>query len=367
MCDIRDRGFERLQVASAGLAKAADLADVLQGGGLQFARRRRFARTTEGLDASAHAATVKRMPPSRQATPTGARMARLAVVALLAFFLGIALALAIDIVRSGGPEPWLARRGLAAPYARLGEQVDIGGRSIYLDCRGEGSPTVVLDAGMGGGADSWGSVLDGLAQTTRTCAYDRPGRGTSPPRGRHTLADTAADLRAALGAAGETAPFILVGHSHGGNYVRVFTDRYRRDVAGIVLVDTFDPDIEETRIDPLLGTLQPEYKSQLDGLRGLVAKVEDLDWPASELELRASSVAGTPTEVLRAPRYDPRLDAATNESVAAAWIAGYESLSPGAMHYEIAPGAGHLIQLDRPDLVIAATRRLVDAARAASR
>jgi pimeloyl-ACP methyl ester carboxylesterase len=295
-----------------------------------------------------------------------ARLVRFALVAAVATLLGIALALAVDVIRTGGPDMWLARRGLATPYARVGEQVDIGGRSIYLDCRGDGSPTIVLDAGMGGGADGWGTVLDGLARTTRTCAYDRPGRGTSEPRGRHTLADTAADLHAALQVAGETAPFILVGHSHGGNYVRVFTDRYRTEVAGIVLVDTFDPDLEERWIHPLLGTLRPEYKAQLDGLRSLVADVEDLDWAASEHQLRSSSIAGTPIEVLRAPRVEPRLNGPTNDAIAAAWIAGYESLSPGAMHYEIASNAGHLIQLDRPDLVIEATRRLVDAVRSPS-
>jgi pimeloyl-ACP methyl ester carboxylesterase len=292
--------------------------------------------------------------------------ARVRIVrAILAVLLGLVLAVGIDVVRSGGPGPWLARFSLAAPYAAQGRTVDIGGRSIYLDCRGAGSPTVVLEAGMGGGASSWGIVLDELAAATRTCAYDRPGRGLSDPRGRHTLADTAADLRKALEVSGATAPFVLVGHSHGGDYVRVFTDRYRGDVAGIVLVDTFDPDLQTDWIDPLLGALRPEYEAQLDRLRALVAEVESLDWSASERELRAASVAGTRTEVLRAPRGEPRLDAATNDTIAAAWVEAYESLSPGHVHYELAWGAGHLIPLDRPDLVIAAARRLVDAARTA--
>jgi pimeloyl-ACP methyl ester carboxylesterase len=300
-------------------------------------------------------------------TATRVRVARL----MLAVLCGLVLGMGVDVVRSGGPSAWLARHGvgipLTAPYSAKGRTVDIGGRSIYLDCRGDGSPTVVLEAGMGSGAGSWGTVLDELAATTRTCAYDRPGLGSSDPRGRHTLADTATDLRQALEVAGETAPFVLVGHSHGGDYIRVFTDRYRADVAGIVLVDTFDPDLETAYIHPLLGALRPEYEAQLDRLRALVAQVEDLDWPASELELRASSVAGTPIEVLRAPRADPRLDAATNEAIAAAWVAAYESLSPGSVHYELAWGAGHLIQIERPDLVIAATRRLVEAARTGRR
>ena len=363
MRDLGDRGLEGLQVASAGLAEAAELADVLAGGGLQFARRRRFTRATEGLDASAHAATVRRMPPARQPARSRAWIARLA----LAVVVGIALGLAVDVVRAGGPAAWLARHSVAAPYAPLGDRVDIGGRSIYLDCRGEGSPTIVLEAGMGSGADGWGTVLDGLAATSRTCAYDRPGRGSSDPRGRHTLVDTTTDLRAALRAAGEAAPFVLVGHSHGGDYVRVFAARYHGEVTGIVLLDTFDPDLEAGFVHPLLGSLRPEYEQRLDGLRALVASVEDLDWAASEQQLRDARLGGTPIEVLRAARYEPRLDAATNEAIEAAVIAGYESLSPGAVHYEIAEGAGHMVQIDRPDLVIAATRRLVDAARAGSR
>ena len=294
--------------------------------------------------------------------------ARVRIVrSMLVVVCGFVLAVGIDVVRSGGAGPWLARFSLATPYVPEGRTVDIGGRSVYLDCRGEGAPTVVLESGMGGGAGSWGTVLEAMATTTRTCAYDRPGLGSSDPRGRHTLADTVADLRTALEVAGEVAPFVLVGHSHGGNYLRVFTDRYRSDVAGIVMVDTFDPDLETAYIHPLLGALRPEYEAQLDRLRDLVAQVEDLDWPASELQLRAASVAGTPVEVLRAPRGDPRLDKATNDAIAAAWVAGYESLSPGHVHYELAWGAGHLIQMERPDLVIAATRRLVDAARTGSR
>ena len=363
MGDLGDRGLERLLVASARLAKAAELADVLAGGGLQFARRRRFARATQGLDASAHTATVKRMRRDRQPTTGRARIVRLAWAVLA----GLALAVAVDVVRTGGPGTWLALRGLPAPYVPLGERVDIGGRSIYLDCRGQGSPTVVLDAGMGSGAGSWSSVFGDLASTTRTCAYDRPGRGSSDPRGRHTLADTTADLRAALGVKGERAPFVLVGHSHGGNYLRIFGDRYREETAGLVFVDSFDPDLETDFIHPLLGPVRPEYEAALDNLRALVAQVEELDWVASEREMRDASLSGIPIEILRAPRFEPRVDAATNDAIAAAIIASYESLSPGMVRFELAWGAGHMIQVDRPDLVVAATRRLVDAARAASR
>ena len=99
---------------------------------------------------------------------------------------------------------------------------------------------------------------------------------------------------------------------------------------------------------------------RLDGLRALVARVEDLDWPTSEAQLRATSLDGLPIEVLIAPRYEPRLDEATNDAIAGARVAAYEALSPGNVRYELAWGAGHQIQVDRPDLVVAAVRRLVE-------
>ena len=155
---------------------------------------------------------------------------------------------------------------------------------------------------------------------------------------------------------------MIVGHSLGGSYARVFATQYRDEVVGAVLVDSFEPDIQDDRIHPLLGELIPEYEGQLDGLRAHVSSVDSLDWAASEQQLRASTFEGIPLEVLVAARYEPRLDEATNAAVAAAWRDGMESLSPGRTRYEIVY-AGHNIQIDRPDTVIDAVGRLVDGAR----
>jgi len=94
-----------------------------------------------------------------------------------------------------------------------------------------------------------------------------------------------------------------------------------------------------------------------------VSRVDSLDVPDSAAELRASDVAGLPIEVLRAPRYEPRLDEQTNTRIAAAWEAAFTSLSPGNVRWTTAWGAGHDVHIDRPDLVIEAARRLVAAAR----
>ena len=356
---LLDRGVEGRLVPGARLAEAAHLADELAGGSFQFAGRRRFTRTTEGLDASAHAATVGRMAVLRHP-------ARL----LLVVIAGIVLAVLVDIARSGGPEAWFLRHRLPAAISASvgdGRRIDVGGHALYIHCRGTGSPTIVLESGMGDGVIGWTPVLDGMAATTRTCAYDRAGRGGSDSQGRHTIGDAVDDLRSLLSAAGETPPFVVVGHSLGEVHTRVFADRYRADVAGVVLVDGFSIDLETDWIHPLLGDLRSEYEDRAQQLRDAVAAVEPLDWPASEAQLRAADVTGLPVVVLRAPRADPRLDAATNDAISTAWQEAYESLSPGSVRYEIAWGAGHVIQADRPDLVIAAARELVDRARATSR
>jgi len=251
------------------------------------------------------------------------------VALVVAVVTGLGLGLTIDVVRSGGPAAWLARHHVSIPYTARGERLDIGGRALYLDCRGAGRPTVVLEAGMGADSATWSAVIDEIATTTRTCAYDRAGRGRSDPIARHTLSDATTDLADLVDLAGEPGPYVLVGHSLGGTYVRVFAASNRADVAGIVLVDSFDPDIQSAVVHPLLGLLRAEYEADLDGLRDVASRVESLDWPASETQLRAASIAGLSIEVLVAPRAEPRLDGVQNARIADASRAAYEALSPG--------------------------------------
>ena len=295
-------------------------------------------------------------------SPTRRRLPSLTAL-VFAVVAGLALALGIDLVRAGSAAAWLARHHLAPPYESRGERLDIGRRELYLDCRGEGTPTVVLEAGSGADSSTWSAVLDALSATTRACAYDRAGRARSDPTERHTLRDAAAELRTLLAAAGEEPPFLLVGHSVGGAFSRVFADENRDEVAGVVMVDTFDPDLQSDWIHPLLGALRPEYEAGLDRLRDAVSIVDSLDWPTSEAQLRGASLEGLPVEVVVAPRYEPRLDEAQNAEITAAWEAAYETLSPGRVRRTVAWGAGHNVQIDRPDLVIEAVRRLVDIAR----
>jgi pimeloyl-ACP methyl ester carboxylesterase len=115
--------------------------------------------------------------------------------------------------------------------------IDVGGRGLYLECTGSGSPTVVLQAGLGEAASSWARIAPDVAASTTVCAYDRAGHGRSDEAGPQDGTALAADLHTVLERAGVTAPYILVGHSSGGAYVRVFAERYPDEVAGMVLLD----------------------------------------------------------------------------------------------------------------------------------
>jgi pimeloyl-ACP methyl ester carboxylesterase len=119
-----------------------------------------------------------------------------------------------------------------------GRLIDVGGFALHLHCSGEGSPTVVLDAALGGSSVSWSWVQPEIAKLTRTCSYDRAGFGWSDPGLLPRTAGRMADeLHTLLSAGGIDPPFVLVGHSFGGLVLQVFAARHRREVAGVVLVD----------------------------------------------------------------------------------------------------------------------------------
>jgi pimeloyl-ACP methyl ester carboxylesterase len=145
--------------------------------------------------------------------------------------------------------------------------IDVGGgRHIYLECRGTGSPTVVLEAGYRSSARVWSEdlrqsgtsrrmVLAGVAGFTRVCAYDRPGtvaplndnirpsRSDPIPQPR-AAPDVVADLHTLLGVAGFPGPYVLAGHSLGGLFVRLYASTYPDEVVGLILVDPYSERLE---------------------------------------------------------------------------------------------------------------------------
>jgi pimeloyl-ACP methyl ester carboxylesterase len=121
-----------------------------------------------------------------------------------------------------------------------------GGQRLYMRCEGEGSPTIILETGDESPSVDWGpGFQDRLAEHTRTCAYDRLGLGKSDPAsGCRELPDLVGDLEGLLSAAAIEAPYLLVGGS-GGGYIEVgFAVGHKPDIAGMVIIDTFQPYID---------------------------------------------------------------------------------------------------------------------------
>jgi len=133
---------------------------------------------------------------------------------------------------------------------RIGSAVDVGGYSLNVDCSGSGSPAVILESGGGGyGGYGWRVVQSEVATFTTVCWYDRAGEGwsDSAPTARSS-ATIVHDLHELLQRTPVTAPYVLVGHSIGGEYVRTYTAKFPSEVAGLVLVDSTHPDQREPPI-----------------------------------------------------------------------------------------------------------------------
>jgi pimeloyl-ACP methyl ester carboxylesterase len=150
-----------------------------------------------------------------------------------------------------------------------GTLYDVGGHRLHLDCRGRGTPTVVLSNGLGGVSAGWARVAGPISATTRVCAYDRAGQGwsdeTDSPRDG---VESAEALHTLLAAAGEQGPYVLVGHSTGGTYALTYAARYPEEVAGLVLLDSASPE---------QFTQMPAYESQYPMMRRLYGVLPTLN------------------------------------------------------------------------------------------
>lgn len=318
-------------------------------------------------------------------------------------------ALATVVVAGGSLSERSARRRALHDFPAPGRMVDIGGgRRLQLDCRGSGSPTVVLEAGLDNyGSLSWAAVHDSLAATTRVCAYSRAGiMWSDPVDGPFDVEAQERDLHAALANAGERAPWVMVGHSLGGPYVMVFAGLYRSEVAGVVLVDathpdqfpryrriagkSMQPDGSDVRLGAALawtGVIRLLPPAAMPGAPALVNQAGPafLATSLGELSRETAAISATlrtagavrdlgdrplvvmtamrPTspEVLRIMDVTPVVGAALRTATRA--------LHEDASHWstrgehELVQDASHYIQFDRPDALIGAVRRVVARAR----
>ena len=122
-------------------------------------------------------------------------------------------------------------------YPPLGQLVDVGGYRLHIVCIGEGSPTVVLEAGLIGLVLAWSLVQPNISHFTRVCAYDRAGYGWSDPNPTEippTSQRLIHELHTLLLNTSVEGPYILVAHSFGGLNARLFAHEYPHETAGLV-------------------------------------------------------------------------------------------------------------------------------------
>lgn len=280
-----------------------------------------------------------------------------------------------------------------------GELFDVGGYRLHLNCTGQGAPTVILDAGLGGNSLDWSLVQPALSRTTRTCAFDRAGMGLSGlGRGERTPEQIADELAVLLERANIEGPYVLVAHSLAGKNARLFALRHREDVAGMVLIDARHEYVDEhtsaAEQEAFLAALAAQnfqygaarrvgivrlFGDQLAGAPSMPARVR------AEIALMATrpDAIATTTEEARARsasddllRNAPSLGGMPLVAIAAGenmrearWAEGQRRLAALSTHGRlvVARGSSHAVAWDDPGLVIATVREVVAEARAIRR
>jgi pimeloyl-ACP methyl ester carboxylesterase len=286
------------------------------------------------------------------------------------------------------------------------------GRRMNLICMGSGSPTVILETGVGSHVYIWSLVQYKIARLTRTCAYERAGMGVSDEgHGPRDAAAVDADLDALLHAAKLKGPYVLVGHSIGSYFVRLFADLHPKEVAGMVLVD---PTIDNQKQliatiapppkpapgappDPCgaaaqAGELKPEnaiYKTcvgepptwlspalrvaivaqelRAATYRTMASEVGAMDQDSAETTAHRRTFGDMPLVVLTAGQSpkDPGLTDAQNQAWETLWMKGHDEMAALSTRGQnrVVPGSGHFIPIERPQAVIDAVDEVVAEAR----
>lgn len=289
--------------------------------------------------------------------------------------------------------------GDAERYPPPGQVFSVDGYNMHVRCVGEGDPTVLMESGAGGFSLMWSETLvSQLSQTARVCAYDRAGYGWSDPRPEaRTVWEIARELHDLLQTAGIEPPYLMVGASNGGLYIRGYAAEYPQEVAGLVLVDgTFEAELDNTRRLPsgvfvVMGRLgiyrlfpemicpgtacNAEAKPMIAAFRGRATVYQTLDaeWDALQAPdqlalLRerlspAGTLGDTPLAILSANQSglpEEEMPADYREYV----TRHREAMSALSSNYRyVLVMGGHGIDTEHPELVIEAVNAVIESAR----
>ncbi len=222
--------------------------------------------------------------------------------------------------------------------------VDIGGYRLAVRCIGQGSPTVILESGLGSSSGSWREVQPSVSEFARVCSYDRAGLALSDNRLNRTIEGgfVADELHRLIAGLGLQPPFVFVGASIGGIYTRLYDERYPGEAAGMVFVDSSHED-QFARFDAE-ATVQhfaDEGGSEID-LRPVVNELH-----------QAGGFGNIPVISLDSGKIDNPIFLDLRRDLV--------NRSTNAM-LVVANEAGHEIQHDQPDIVIESIRLVVDSA-----
>jgi protocatechuate 3,4-dioxygenase beta subunit/pimeloyl-ACP methyl ester carboxylesterase len=298
-----------------------------------------------------------------------------------------------------GYEQW-SRFRLPETHPPPGERFAVGDSSWHMNCRGSGSPTVILESGLTGfGSTHWFAVQPEVERLTRVCSYDRAGimwsDAVGGPRTGQRMVQELHDL---LAVAGVAPPYVVAGHSFGGPLARMFDQRFPGEITGFVFVDTPQPD-QQSRMPPgaLGGPPPPTWALAAftgTGLVRLMPATQSPRFPASVREdaqayaphsahgmydeirnlnatvLEAATLNGSPgalgarpVVVLTRSLFDR-----DPEGTRAVWMAMQREIAAFSSNtdHRVIEGTTHNIHIDVPEAVASAIRDVVEAARTGS-
>lgn len=192
------------------------------------------------------------------------------------------------------------KRELAGKYPPPGQMVDVGGFRLHINCQGdhkENAPTVVMEAAEF--SLSWALVQPEVANFARVCTYDRAGLGWSEPSPNpRTAAIIVEELHTLLEQAVVEPPYVLVGHSKGGLFVRLYAHTYPDEVAGMVLVDS-SHEGQELRFPEKITELNQKSRKQMAGLLKIVKSLNSIGLVTQILKSNSDVLLGALPESVR--------------------------------------------------------------------